>query len=253
MKSKALTAGLFVLLVCFLVGIRGDVRVDQDSYFIPGTELPPPPVPNIEDTGEGADQPGLLGATASNSPDWINCGGKKWVNYDFCSNSKNIAQNNVDWPIMIIFYGNATVDKVKDIYGGKTIFGASQYAAYDIGSVTQWDSDRGTKVSVEFCGPDKYFNPTLHLRIYAPRADYFDGDGGWGHYVIASAHFDFNPPLDTVCGYSEDCADMALQIAASKGYTVSYDCFYIGNYERFRNENGHWWKSNGYVSLVYVP
>jgi len=254
MKSKALAAGLFVLLVCFLMGIQGDVRGDQDFYFTPGTELPPPPVPNLEDTGERVDQPGLSGAmaTAGNNPAWVNCGGKLWVNYDFLS--KSIAQNNVDWPIMIIFYGNATVNKVKDIYGGMTIWGASQDAAYDIGGGTQWDSDRGTKVSVYFGGPDGYDTDTLHLRIYAPSStDYFDGDGGWGHYVIASTHFDFNPPWDTVCGYSEDCEHMALQIAASKGYTVYYDWTYIGNPESFRNASNHWWQSDGYVSLVYVP
>lgn len=225
MKSKALAIVLFVLLVCFLV-----------------------------------DQPGLFGATASQDPAWIKLGGKKWVNYDFCRETQGIAKNNVDWPIMIIFYGNATVNKVKAIYNGATL-ASLQYAAYDIGSGTQWVSDKGIKVERKFCGPNGYCKRTLHLRIYAPDGNYFDGDGGWGHYVIASAHVDFDPPslcnkvppYDKVCGYSEYCADMALQIAASKGYTVSYDCFYIGNYESLRNENGHWWQSNGYVSLVYIP
>jgi hypothetical protein len=191
-----------------------------------------------------------LMATAGNVPGWVNCGGKYFVNYDF--RSKSISQSNVDWPITIIFYGNATVNKVKDIYGGITI-ASTMYAAYDIGSGTKWDSDMGTKVTVSFGGPDGYDSDTLHLRIYAPSTDYFDGSGGWGKYVIASTHFDFNPPWDSICGYSEDAEHRALQIAAGQGYTVYYDYTYISNPESLRNESNHWWQSDGYVSLVYVP
>ncbi len=256
MKSRLFTSVLSFFLVFFLVGFQGDVNEKNYDNVILEAELPQPPQPLMaepfveRDQQDESDLAGIL-ATAGNEPGWVSCGGKLWVNYDF--NSKTISRTNVDWPIMVIFYGNATVNKVKGIYGGITLWGSSKYAAYDIGSGTQWDSDRGTKVSVYFGGPDGYDSDTLHLRIYAPPSDYFEGSDGWGHYVIASAHFDFNPPWDSVCGYSEDAEHTALAIAASKGYTCYYDWAWIANYESLRNESNHWWQSDGYVSLVYVP
>lgn len=249
MKSKLLVTVLSVFV--FFLGSQGDVR----NYDVSSIELPPPPNVLINETPEAeeeGDESGIsrIMATASNNPGWINCGGKLWVNYDF--NSQTIAQNNVDWPITIIFYGNANINKVKNIFDGYP--GSWKYAAYDIGSGTQWDRDGGTKIWVLFGGMDGYDLDTLHLRLYAPPStDYFDGDSGWGHYVIASTHFDFDPPWDTKCGYSEDAEHMALQYCADIGYTVYYDWIDIGNYESLRNENNHWWQSDGYVSLVYVP
>lgn len=251
MKSRVFVFGLTVVLV--LLGFPGDMRSAGDTDQAPVITLPAPPIPDsiIPEKiipGEDISRPA---ATAGNVPGWIDCGGKYWVNYDFLSQS--ISQSNVDWPIMIIFYGNATVNKVKNIYGGITL-ASTMNAAYDIGSGTQWDTDKGTKVTVTFGGPDGSDSDTLHLRIYAPPGtDYFDGSaGGWGHYVIASTHFDFNPPWDSVCGYSEDAEHRALQIAAGQGYSVIYDYAYIYNAETLRNVNNHWWQSDGYVSLVYV-
>jgi hypothetical protein len=254
MKLKLAVTVFSMVIVLFLMGSQGkDVRGNHDS--ISAVELPaPPPPPDTILPDEDIDESELsrVMATAGNDPSWWSAGGKSWVNYDF--KSQSISKTNVDWPIMIIFYGNATVNKVKSIYGGITLWGSTMYGAYNIGNGTQWDSDRGTKVTVSFGGPDGYDSDTLHLRIYAPSStDYFDGDAGWGHYVIASAHFDFNPPWDSIVGYSEDAEHAALQIASSKGYTVYYDWSWIGNYESLRNESNHWWQSDGYVSLVYVP
>lgn len=259
MKSRFFVICLTFCTVFFLLGSHPQKKHYSDAVDygegIPGVDrLPQPPMSPVTVTPapEWIDElnPSRVSATTYNPLYWINAGGKEWINYDF--NSKSISTTNVDWPIMIIFYGNATVNKVKSIYGGLTL-ASTKYAAYDIGSGTRWDSDMGTKVSVTFGGPDGSDSDTLHLRIYAPSTDYFDGSGGWGHYVIASAHFDFNPPWDTVCGYSEDAEHIALQIAAGKGYTVYYDYYYIYNYEAFRNESNHYWQSDGYVSLVYVP
>jgi hypothetical protein len=256
MKSKLLVSVLCVLMVFVFMGFQDDGRGNDPGVEFPVIDLPapPPPIPMEVIPGEGINKDGLSGieATAGNVPSWVNCDGKYWVNYDFLSQS--ISQSNVDWPIMIIFYGNATVNKVKNIYGGTTI-ASTMNGAYNIGSGTQWDTDMGTKLSVTFGGPDGNDSDTLHLRIYAPPGtDYFDGNAGsWGHYVIASAHFDFNPPWDSICGYSEDCEHKALQIAANQGYSVIYDYIYISNYESLRNASNHWWQSDGYVSLVYVP
>ena len=258
MKSKLFFLLLSTLLVVNLgfadkpMKHRGPLHPDLNDLV--GKVQAPPPIGHIvaipaNDLIEELNM-SRLSATTYNSLYWITCGGQKWLNYDFYS--KSATTTNVDWPIMIIFYGNATVNKVKDIYGGLVIAN-SQYAKYNIGGADQWDSDMGTKVSVTFAGPDGSDSDNLHLRIYAPSTDYFDGDGGWGHYVIASAHFDFNPPWDSVCGYSEDAEHKALQIAAGQGYTVYYDYTYIYNPESFRNESNHYWQSDGYASIVYVP
>lgn len=122
MKSKVVVSVLCVLMVFILMGSRDDVKESATGEEFPVIELPPPPIPMEVIPGEGinGDGPARIEATAGNVPGWVNCDGKLWVNYDFLSQS--ISQSNVDWPIMIIFYGNATVNKVKSIYGGTTIF-----------------------------------------------------------------------------------------------------------------------------------
>jgi hypothetical protein len=248
MKSKLMVTVFCVFAAMCLLAFQGDSTENNHadwSFELP----PPPPAPDLVPE-ELPEELSRIMSTAGNPPSWYTAGGNSWMNYDF--NSQSISQTNVDWPITIVFYGNATINKVKLIFLGYP--GSRKYAAYDSGGGTQWDQDGGTKVWVTFAGPDGSDSDTLHLRYYAPPGtDYFDGTSGWGHYVIASTHFDFNPPWDTVVGYSEDAADMAVKIAASKGYTVYNDYFWINNYESLRNESNHWWQCDGYVSLVYVP
>lgn len=181
---------------------------------------------------------------------WIELGRQKWLNYSFFR--KDRAALKPDWPISLIFYGNATVEKVKAIYG-KYRLSTRKHILYEAGAGPVWDSDSGVKSDVWFKGPDGLDKDAFHLRIFAPPAGFFEGEGSWGHYVIATAHFDFNPPLDSVCGYSEDAEYLAVRIAERKGYEAAYRYVNLFNGETFRVKKHHYRQSDGYASLVYIP
>jgi hypothetical protein len=181
---------------------------------------------------------------------WVGLGRQKWLNYSFYNQKRTSLKP--DWPISIIFYGNATVEKVKKIYG-KYRLSTKKYILYGEEAELAWDSDRGVKKTEWFDGPDGTDRDVLHVRIFAPPAGYFEGEGAWGHYVIATAHFDFNPPIDNSCGYSEDAEHRALGIAERKGYTVFYDRVNLFNGQKFRVRKHYYWQSDGYAGLVYLP
>lgn len=181
---------------------------------------------------------------------WVGAGRQKWLNYSFTNKNRNSL--DPDWPISIIFYGHATADKVKEIFGPRRI-ATRKYAILSDGAGLLWNSDRGVKLSVRFDGPDGPDTDVLHVRIFAPPAGFFEGDGAWGHYVIATTHLDFNPPFDNVCGCSEDAERLALEIAESRGYQVAHHAVELFNTETFRVRHRHYRQSDGYAGLVHIP
>jgi hypothetical protein len=100
-------------------------------------------------------------------------------NYDFDSHSA--VSTNVDWPVDLIFYGNASISKVyKKI--GWIWSGSSEYMQFTTSSGTTWVSSGGRK--------NRLCTDT-HFRLYAPSVGYLT-DPVLGHYVIATAHLDKN-------------------------------------------------------------
>ncbi|AJB42115.1 hypothetical protein TCARB_1067 [Thermofilum adornatum 1505] len=171
-----------------------------------------------------------------------------FYNYDFTS--KTVSSSNVDWPVCLVFYGNADVNKVKNIYWGVTILANTMYAYLDDGQGFVWDEDRGTKGVVWSNCTNSYV--WLHMRVYAPNPPDYLYNIYYGKYVIATAHYD-QFPLESWSGYTE-CAEKHLaDIAKSKGYTVYQDLFYFYNYEPYRIEGNHIWLNNGYATYIYVP
>jgi hypothetical protein len=171
-----------------------------------------------------------------------------FYNYDFTS--KTVSSSNVDWPVCLVFYGNADVNKVKNIYWGVTILANTMYAYLDDGQGFVWDEDRGTKGVVWSNCLNSYV--WLHMRVYAPNPPDYLYNIYYGKYVIATAHYD-QFPLESWSGYTE-CAEKHLaDIAMSKGYTVYQDLFYFYNYEPYRIEGNHIWLNNGYATYIYVP
>ncbi|WP_288008172.1 hypothetical protein [Thermofilum sp.] len=171
-----------------------------------------------------------------------------FYNYDFTS--KTVSSSNVDWPVCLVFYGNADVNKVKNIYWGVTILANTMYAYLDDGQGFVWDEDRGTKGVVWSNCLNSYV--WLHMRVYALNPPDYLYNIYYGKYVIATAHYD-QFPLESWSGYTE-CAEKHLaDIAKSKGYTVYQDLFYFYNYEPYRIEGNHIWLNNGYATYIYVP
>lgn len=110
-----------------------------------------------------------------------------FVNWDF--RSKSVSASNVDWPVNMLFYNNAEIDKVKDALDalpntniGRC--GSSKHAQVDDGSGMAWDSDGGIK---DDCSSSPPSEQARHMRVYA------DGDDrlfnlSYGYYIIGTTH-----------------------------------------------------------------
>ena len=49
----------------------------------------------------------------------LSIGSDEFYNWDF--NSEDARRDNVDWPVTMLFYNNAEVDRVKDVFYGRTL------------------------------------------------------------------------------------------------------------------------------------
>ncbi len=187
------------------------------------------------------------------SPQPIYRYGDSFYNYDF--NSMYVSSSNVDWPINLVFFRNANVNKVKGIYLG--IPGSTKYAYLNDGYGWYWDSDRGVKPIINAgtqCGIDLGYS-FLHLRIYADSDDKL-WNYKWGNYVIVTAHIDDIPEIPgiTPAGFNEAAENIASSIASSKGYQVYYDYDYFDNYVGYCIKIGHKYYWNyGYADFIKVP
>ena len=176
-----------------------------------------------------------------------------FYNYDF--ESKTASSTNVDWPVTMLFYNNAEVGKVKDIYWGDPLLASSAYARLNDGAGWEWDSDRGTKSLGLTC--------RCHLRVYATK-DWLGYERmyniDWGYYVLGTSHYDYYEWLPTwYSGFSEGAEEELCQVARDNGYTVFEDWSSFYNNEPYREEKDwlgivrHVWSNNGYASAVNVP
>jgi len=129
-----------------------------------------------------------------------------FVNYDHTT--RQVSRHNVDWAAALLFWNNASINKVKnsgigplyDQSGSKmnAVLSDNRSRGY------VWDEDGGRKTTK--C-PGAPFNPKTakHYRIYA------DGDDrlynlSWGYWVWGTTHWDINecPPSGPArFGYSE--------------------------------------------------
>ncbi len=170
-------------------------------------------------------------------------------NYDF--RSETDSNTNVDWPVTMLHYNNAEIDKVKDIYFGPQVLSDLFYGRVNDGSGWIWDSDRGTK-KTNFFSDALGTHVNLHMRLYAPNSlDYLE-NASWGKYVLGTTHYDEYPEPGSWHGYSEYAEnDFVLFVQGS--YTVFEDWSSFSNAESLRNENGHIWQNNGLATSVAVP
>lgn len=177
-------------------------------------------------------------------------------NYDFLSQS--VSSTNVDWAVSLMFWNNASINRVKNssigpLYDqtGSTMNGRLRDST-STGYV--WDQDGGRKTTK--C-PGAPFNPreARHYRIYA------DGDDrlynlDWGYWVYGTTHWDIdecslsNP---AVFGYSENAEEwLVSDWSARTGWGAANDWSWFANSEPFRVQGDHVWDGNGYASSFYV-
>ncbi|MEE4275843.1 MAG: hypothetical protein V2J16_08280 [Thermoleophilia bacterium] len=220
--------------------------------------------------------PAALAATGYETPKpaVITVDGDKFYNYDFYSpnylppSDPKTAQ--VDWPVTVIFTGNATVPKVKAIVGsflpsvGMPIYARLKDSPYR----WQWDVDLGCKERA-FKIEDGKLVPRplcLHIRLYA-RYGYASRNAEWGRYVLCTTHFDYNEfgqvPGTTVkwSGMSEMAEDQ-LSNALASTYVVAEDAFPCDNLicdplplplGTPPVGDGHVFQSDGKATLIYIP
>jgi len=219
--------------------------------------------------------PAALAATGYETPvpTVITAGGDRFYNYDFYSPDylppRDPTTAQVDWPVTVIFTGNATVPKVKALVGsflpsvGMPIYARLKDSPYR----WQWDVDLGRKQTALMI-KDGQLVPRelcLHIRLYA-RNGYSSRNAIWGRYVLCTTHFDFNEfgqvPGTTVkwSGMSED-AEGVLSGQFPAKY-VAPDVFDCGNliYDpaplpdgSLPEGDGHVFQSDGKATLIYIP
>lgn len=176
--------------------------------------------------------------------------------YNYDCESTTADSGNVDWPVMFVFYGNATVAKVDAALSSRLpIWGIDEFMSLNDGAGWQWVSNTGVK-SINL-------SRALHLRLYAPGGQYFTNKT-WGKYVLGTCHVDINELSSSpTSGYSEDAAtEIAAMCQGIWGKrNVAANSYAMGNAEPLRTEartksNGdieqHVWQSDGYATMVKV-
>lgn len=183
----------------------------------------------------------------------------RFFTYDF--ESTWAARTNCDWPVTIVFWGQATVDKVKKALSSSLwLPGNEMYAYVSEQRIRKhpyrWAADRGVK--------SLSFTRALHVRLYAD-ADGCLTNGVWGDYVLATTHYDLNElSADPTFGRSEEAAAAveALCATAWGADAVEADVLSLFNEEPDRveqrpNDKGgvesHFWQCDGLATMVYVP
>lgn len=187
-----------------------------------------------------------------NNPRFINAEEDTDLFYNYDFEVAYYDRTRVDWPIGLVFWGNASVQKVRQLYWGYADSDSIMYnRLYDTSSFT-WYGDKGTKGM----GPS-YITHTrpYGATIYAPdwRSNY---SLRWGYYVIATAHYDNLPYWS---GYSENAEYDLVTIAQSRSdmvASVERNAFACQNHESYRVEGvalKHiWYNPGGKASKIQI-
>ena len=195
---------------------------------------------------------GMAGAWTAANLQPVTSAEDQFYNYDFTSRSVSVS--GVDWPVTIVFYGNATVSKVKSAFqsrGWSNPFVNTMYGYANDGSGFVWAADGGVKT---------FATKSAHMRLYAPGGKLTNSI--WGTYVVATTHFDnaelAGPPTQWF-GMSEDAATAAVQTAikawGSKNVTLNSLALGNAQYGEVVGARGerHIWQCDGMATLVRVP
>ena len=198
---------------------------------------------------------GTLGVARAATPPpnagTVSYGGDSWTNYDFTGSSTQ----SVDWPVDLIFWGNASISKVNSKLGwfwtGSTI-----YALVSDGSaLPTWVGSAGRKNTL--C-------TDTHYRLYADK-DGFLTNGALGNYVIGTAHLDINECSRTPSyGFNEQAerTGAARARAVWGSAAVQEHAAFLpdgtSTYGLLDNavsatEGNHVFDNDGYPTLIRVP
>jgi hypothetical protein len=178
--------------------------------------------------------------------------GPAFLDYD---GEPTLETSGRDWPVSLIFAGNASIAKVKSGLRsvGLTRPGLTNYLAYRVGNGSlRFDADKGLKTPCDANGTD------VHVRLYAPTANRFV-DPEFGSVVVGTTHLDHGdgcsaPP--TVFGSSEIAEQRVAGLLRQRGWRVQVDRLALGNAEPYRrdvSDPAHIWWSDGRATVITVP
>ena len=166
----------------------------------------------------------------------------------------SVAATNVDWPVDLVFWGNASISKVYNKINWSWS-GSTEYEQLNDGSGNVWVSSGGRKNTI--C-------TDTHYRIYAPSAGYLSNTI-LGHYVIGTAHLDKNECFGSSSyGWNETAeAHVAARAATVWGSAaVVKNAMFMPDgtptFLLFQNaqtgwQGNHYFNNNGYPTLIHVP
>ncbi|MEA2492443.1 MAG: hypothetical protein QOJ29_354 [Thermoleophilaceae bacterium] len=181
--------------------------------------------------------------------DGLSSTGARFLNYD---GSRNLDPHQRDWPITLVFYGNASISKAYNLtgYGGG---GSEESEAYKLTSTAHghFHTEGGKKSG---CSNAR----DTHLRAYAIGHDQRLYDPKMGYIVVGSTHYDHGECASGSLwfGDSEQASFQIVTIARNKGYAVHRDAFQTHNYERHhttRRDPHHIWENDSRASGIKIP
>ena len=185
-----------------------------------------------------------------------------FLNYD---GGPNYNRKDRDWPVTLVFYGNARVNKAKDALEEISFprsDGGTKFLPWRLRYNTRYperiDRDKGKKTQCNHEGRD------MHARVYASNADQLY-DPEYGYYVVASTHYDTGDTDDgpgDPCytgkkkrfGFSETVEGRIAKRFTDEGYRVHRNVRQAYNYEKKRTispqSEDHIWESNGKLTSI---
>lgn len=162
-------------------------------------------------------------------------------------------RNNVEWPVDLLFYNNATessiVNGLSDTFPYGKPFTSTEYARINDGNGWFWAHNRGRKSAAESAGTSDD-----HYRIYAySQRSYSDQ---LGYFVIGTMHRDFNEAAGVTnasYGDSEDAeTDLAADASIVSGWTVYRNNYNMEN-RIYGQQGNHIWQNDGLATMIRMP
>jgi hypothetical protein len=176
----------------------------------------------------------------------------KFYNYDFGTPTCARA-NNVEWPIDLLFTGNASINAIYADLNSPFRYGnpwtSTEYARINDGAGTFWARNAGRKTLAESVGSEDD-----HYRVYAySQRNYTTG---LGYFVIGSMHRDFNEGggiTNAHYGASEKAEKDLFQDANSLTgiyeWEVVYDNYNMLN-EQYGQQGNHGFENDGLATTI---
>jgi hypothetical protein len=193
---------------------------------------------------------GAAGAATAPNFGTVSYAGDAWLNYDLHTQGTS----DVDWPVDLIFWGNASISKVYSKLGWFWP-GSNEYLQLNDGIGPFWAVSAGRKNTL--C-------TDTHFRLYADGDGYLS-NGVLGNYVVGTSHLDVNECSSNASfGWNEtsegNVAARARAVWGSAAVQANATFLPDGtstagllHNDNTSTQGTHYFNNNGLPTLVKVP